>query len=602
MIDRRNFPRLDAHAFWRPVGFIARQRPVVDMSLGGMRIYGDERVRVDDQFEVELMFDGEGTIEVLARVVRVDALRGKKPAAFDIALEFVDVPKEARKRLADRLRAAAQRSEVRENEDQREDVESVEDGHGEEDLLQATPGVLVTRSPNRKRQVRKKDGDEKDLLHRGEISSEASRTRSRKTKRESKGRLSILFVTPYLPSPPRFGGQMRLHGLMSGLASRHDVSVLSLVDANTAHAEESVRATAEYCSNVATVPNGRGSEGGASKRLLQLGSLLSPRSYEWLVHHHADFEKALADALEQRHYDVVSFEFAHMAAYGAAARRKNGTAFVLDEHNIEYDLVRQTSRPGTSLLRRAYSAVDWRKIRAEELRAWTRIDGCTLTSERDEKMLLADAPSTRTAVVPNGVDVERFRPSDPPITPTPGSLLFFGAIDYHPNTDGLQFFLNDILPFLTAPSAPDMPGVKLSIVGRRPPPEILAHAGPAVEITGAVDDVRPHIERAAVVVVPLRLGSGTRLKILEAMAMGKAVVATTIGAEGLDVVPGRDLLIADDAESFARQIRKLLDNPALAAEIGAAARRLVTERYTWRSSVDRLVHFYEEILEARASS
>ncbi|MGH7284782.1 MAG: glycosyltransferase [Polyangiaceae bacterium] len=602
MIDRRNFPRLDAHAFWRPVGPIARQRPVVDMSLGGMRIYGDERVRVDDQFEVELLFDGEGTIEVLARVVRVDALRGKKPAAFDIALEFVDVPKEARKRLSDRLRAAARNSQMREDEDQREHVEGVEDDDGEEHLLEAAARAPITRSPNGKREMREKDGDEDDLLHRAKTGSEASRTCSRKTKRSARRRLSILFVTPYLPSPPRFGGQMRLHGLISGTASHHDVSVLSLVDGHAERDEEAVRATEAYCQHVSTVPERRLSAGRAAKRLLQLGSLLSPRSYEWLAHHGAEFGAALGQALERTHYDIVSFEFTHMAAYGTNGARRNGTAFVLDEHNIEYDLVRQTTGPGSALLRRAYSALDWRKIRKEEIRTWTRLDGCTLTSERDEKILLADAPHARTAVVPNGVDIERFRPSDPPLPETPGTLLFFGAIDYHPNTDGLLFFLNDVWPLLRSSSPATTPELKVSIVGRRPPSEILAHAARDVEVVGAVDDVRPYIERAAVVIVPLRLGSGTRLKILEAMAMGKAVVTTTLGAQGLDVVPGRDLLIADDAEMFATQIRKLLGNRAFASQLGASARKLVTERYTWGASVDRLVNFYREILEARASS
>jgi glycosyltransferase involved in cell wall biosynthesis len=147
-----------------------------------------------------------------------------------------------------------------------------------------------------------------------------------------------------------------------------------------------------------------------------------------------------------------------------------------------------------------------------------------------------------------------------------------------------------------------VPQARLSIVGRRPPEEILAYRSPDVLVTGAVDDVRPYLESAAVVVVPLRLGSGTRLKILEAMAMGKAVVSTTLGAEGIDVVAGQNILLADDPATFASQIRRLLENPSLAARIGAAGRRLVEERYSWRSSVERLSTFYGEVLDARAAS
>jgi len=123
-----------------------------------------------------------------------------------------------------------------------------------------------------------------------------------------------------------------------------------------------------------------------------------------------------------------------------------------------------------------------------------------------------------------------------------------------------------------------------------------------VEITGAVEDVRPHLERAAVVIAPLRIGGGTRLKILEAMAMGKAVVSTSLGAEGLDVVPERDLLLADDPQSFAAQIRRLLDDPELASRIGAAARRVVAARYGWGVSVERLSAFYGEVIEARGTA
>ena len=269
--------------------------------------------------------------------------------------------------------------------------------------------------------------------------------------------------------------------------------------------------------------------------------------------------------------------------------------FLLDEHNIEYDIAWQTARAGGSAARRAYSAVNGRKVRDEELQAWTRFDGCTLTSARDQGLLLGDAPETRTAVVPNGVDLDLFQPCARPRDPA--TLLFFGAVDYYPNTEGLLFFLNEVMPRLRA----TIPRVRLCIVGRRPPDSILARRRPDVEITGAVDDLRPYLERAAAVVVPLRIGGGTRLKILEAMAMGKAVVSTSLGAEGLDVVPERDLCIADDAAGFAEQIGHLLDEPERADRLGVAARRLVESRYGWAASVARLKAFYEEVLDARGA-
>ncbi len=542
---------------WRPVGMIGPRRPTVDVSLGGMRMYCDELLKVGVRLELDLLLQDEDSIEFLARVVRVEVLPAGSPAAFDVALEFLDVTPEAQRWLDGRLTTKGRLPEPASREEDRP-----------RETLPSRPPAAAAPS-------------------------------SRRPSLHARRPLQVLFVTPYLPSPPRFGGQMRLHGLISGVAARHEVSVLSLVDVNEDQVE-SVRETEAYCRRVLTVPNRRYAAGGASKRLLQLGSLFSSHSYEWLVHHEASFEAALDQAIEAERYDVVNFEFTHMAAYRAGHRGRGrlDPAFVLDEHNIEYDLLRQTARAGSDAVRRVYNAVDWRKVRSEELRTWAGLDGCTLTSERDQAMLLADAPHTRTAVVPNGVDVEFFKPPQPPPPRSPETLLFFGAIDYFPNTDGLRFFLGEVWPKLRS----RVPRVKLSIVGRRPPAEIVAHRGPDVQITGAVEDVRPHLARAAVVIVPLRLGGGTRLKILEAMAMGKAVVSTTVGAEGLGVVPERDLLIADDAEGFAAQIRRLLDDPGLAASLGASARALVVERYGWQASVDRLCDFYGEVLEARAAA
>lgn len=393
-----------------------------------------------------------------------------------------------------------------------------------------------------------------------------------------------------------FGAQRRLHELISGVASTNDTSVLSLVSPDENH-HESIRATEAYCRRVVTVANPAYHGGQARKRLLQLASLGSSHSYEWQGHNEEPFRAALEQMLAHR-YDVVHFELAPMASYASACRRGRGRPPVLclDEHNIEYDIVRRTAGVEAGALRRAYSAIEWRKVRKEERHAWTHLDGCTVTSARDQEMLLSDEPRTHTAVVPNGVNVDFFRPARA-LPQDPQTLLFFGAIDYYPNTDAMISFIHEALPGLVA----RYPHLRLSIVGRNPPDSILACRSDTVEVTGVVDDVRPWLARASVVIVPLRIGGGTRLKILEAMAMGKAVVSTTLGAEGLDVVPDRDLLLGDDGPGFVSQVGRLLDDRRLAARIGASARQLVTAKYSWKSSVRTLSAFYDELLEARAS-
>jgi glycosyltransferase involved in cell wall biosynthesis len=429
-------------------------------------------------------------------------------------------------------------------------------------------------------------------------SSQARRKGLRNVSNGVRKRLSVLFVTPFLPSPPSFGAQRRLHELISGVASANDVSVLSLVDPNE-DLEEAIRATEQYCRRVVTVANPAYGAGRARKRLLQLASLGSTHSFEWLGHSEKPFRDALAQMLARR-FDVVHFELGPMAAYANACSLGPGPRPVLclDEHNIEYDIVRRTAVAEAGPLRRAYSAIEWRKVRREERQAWSHLDGCTLTSARDEQLLLEDAPEARTAVVPNGVDVEFFRPSSIAAPRGPQTLLFFGAIDYYPNTDAMLFFLNDVFPRLHE----KYPRLRLCVVGRRPPESIVAHRSAHVEVTGVVDDVRPWLDRADVVIAPLRIGGGTRLKILEAMAMGKAIVSTSLGAEGLDVVAERDLLIADDAEAFVHQTARLLDDPALARRVGSGARRLVASRYSWKAAVDRLSNFYGELIESRAAA
>jgi glycosyltransferase involved in cell wall biosynthesis len=217
-------------------------------------------------------------------------------------------------------------------------------------------------------------------------------------------------------------------------------------------------------------------------------------------------------------------------------------------------------------------------MRRFEAAALRRFDLVLAVSDADRRTLeRLYAPPAPIAVVPTGVDTRFFQP------PSPSSveekhLVFTGSMDWLPNEDGMTYFCREILPIVRRVE----PGVTLSIVGRAPTPAVRKLAEiPGVEVTGKVDDVRPHVARGAVYIVPLRIGGGTRLKIFEAMAMGRACVSTTVGAEGLPVTPGRHLAIADDPDRFAHAVIRLLRDRSHRAEIERAARRLVVERYDW---------------------
>jgi sugar transferase (PEP-CTERM/EpsH1 system associated) len=398
--------------------------------------------------------------------------------------------------------------------------------------------------------------------------------------------MKLLFLSPYLPNPPHSGGPRRVHGLLSELARRHDVSLLAFT-APGDDTEEALRATGQYCAEVVTVENDRADRAldRKHKRAIQFRSLLQLQSYERLIYLHPSFQKALDEMVARSDFDVITTEFALMTGY----RLPRSARLVLDEHNIEYDILRRTTAAERPSVRKLYNWANYLKLRREERAAWRQFDGVTLTSERDEGLLHRDAPEKRTAVIPNGVDTEFFHPAEMPVEPD--TIVFFGAINYYPNTEGLLFFLDEVLPLVKK----QRPGARLWIVGQRPPAAIAQRAAEDVVVTGLVDDVRPYLGRAAAVVAPLRIGGGTRLKIVEAMAMGKPIVATHVGAEGLEVIDGEDILMADTAEDFANQVARVLGDAALARRLGEAARRRAESRYTWRSAVDRLECFYEEL-------
>jgi glycosyltransferase involved in cell wall biosynthesis len=247
-----------------------------------------------------------------------------------------------------------------------------------------------------------------------------------------------------------------------------------------------------------------------------------------------------------------------------------------------------------SAVRRIHYSVNWRKLRAEETADWSRFDGVTFTSHADERRARALVPGMRSAVVPNAVDVEWFQPCLASPNGDRQTVMFFGINDYYPNTDAILFFIREVWPRLMSKH----PELRLKIVGPRPTREIVAQRSSRIEIAGAVDDVRPHLAQAAAVIVPLRLGGGTRFKVLEALAMGRPVISTTIGAEGIEVEHGRHLLLADDPAEFAAAVTRVVGDAALAARLGETGRTLVNEKYSWTASARRLERFLRDVLAA----
>jgi glycosyltransferase involved in cell wall biosynthesis len=410
-------------------------------------------------------------------------------------------------------------------------------------------------------------------------------------------RLSILYVSQMPASPPRFGAQARIHGLMTELGRRHDLTAVMLVD-DEFDIDECRRAMQAYCREVVLIQNPYGRDG-LAKRLLQLRSLASTKSFERLRVVVPEMQRALDKVLRARRFDVVNLEFTFLGHCDLrqAPSGEKAPAVVVDSHNIDYDIARQYASVGASFARRLYAELNWRKLRREELGTYRDADGVYLCSVADQQRLLGEIPSARTIVIPNAADVEFYKPRAADPQPDGRTVVFFGLMSYMPNIDGAGYFLQEIWPRIAEAN----PQARCKIIGGSPPASLTALAGPRIEFTGFVPDLRPHLAEAAAVVVPLRIGGGTRLKIVEAMAMGKAIVSTTLGAEGIEAVPGRDILIVDEPATFANSVSRLLTEPGLAAQIGNSARKLSEARYAWSSAARALESFFRQTLQARGA-
>lgn len=253
-----------------------------------------------------------------------------------------------------------------------------------------------------------------------------------------------------------------------------------------------------------------------------------------------------------------------------------GVPVVFFEHNVEHRIWQRLAAVERRWARRVLLEIEWRKVRRRERQAIRRARLTIAVSEIDRDVLEREAPGAPVKVVPTGVDTNYFAPSGR--AEIPHRLVFSGSMDWYPNEDAIRYFAVSMWPALRR----TLPGVSLTVVGRRPSDGLRqALAGTGIELTGTVDDVRPYLDEAALYIVPLRVGGGTRLKIFEALAMGKAVVSTPVGAEGLGLAPDRHFVCAGSEDAFVQAVVDLLGAPDRRHALGAEGRRLVEQEYSW---------------------
>ena len=397
--------------------------------------------------------------------------------------------------------------------------------------------------------------------------------------------MKLLWLNAGLLLPLDKGGKLRTWHVMRHLAARHDITYLSFEDSTQTEADRA--GMRQVCSRLETIPRTDAAKGTWQFYAGAAGYVIDPAPYAVAKYRSAAYRAKLDALLAREHFDAVVCDF--LPPVVNLPDRLPCPSIVFT-HNVEAEIWRRHAEQAANPVSKALLTQQWKRMLRFESAALARFDLVLAVSDADARTfarLYPDSLKAPVHVVQTGVETDYFTPAASPADAA--HMVFTGSMDWLPNEDGMTYFCREILPRIRE-SEPD---ATLSIIGRAPTPAVKKLGEiPGVEVTGRVDDVRPHIARGAVYVVPLRIGGGTRLKIFEAMSMAKAVVSTTVGAEGLPVTSGRDVEIADEPARFAHSVVRLMRDAGARQAIESAARSLVVERYDWSA----VAHDFEDAL------
>ncbi len=402
------------------------------------------------------------------------------------------------------------------------------------------------------------------------------------------GRKRLLFLAPRLPLPADTGGKIRTLNILKQLAKRFDIRLVCFsFSGDDRRLSKDIEAMGVP---VTLIP---AQETGVFAKIGHV--LFNPQPYS-IAKYRSPRMKAELENLKKYPCDAAHIDHLHMAHYRGCF---DGLPCVLDEHNVEYKILERCAHVERTLWKRIVFRMQAKKMRQFEAARAREFSRCLTVSDDDQKILTEiTGGAVPVAVAANGVDTEFFT-SGAHGKPEEDALVFTGSMDWLPNNDAVVYFCKEILPLIWKVKKQ----TRFYIVGKDPSPAILAMArdDQRIIVTGRVDDVRVFMEPARVFVVPIRVGGGTRLKILEALSMQKAVVSTAVGAEGIAHTNGENIVIADDPAPFAQRVLELLDDEPKRKALGIAGRHLVRERYDWNVVGERLGRIYEEVLHARAN-
>ena len=407
--------------------------------------------------------------------------------------------------------------------------------------------------------------------------------------RTRKWAMNILFLSITVPFPPNDGGRIRILNILKQISAKNRISLLALettpTDGEGIAYLRDLGIDAHLVQQAPNLPPLR------PKTVLR--ALINRQPITVARYYFPAFKQKLHSLLSHNTYDLIGHEYLHTAPY----RVKTDLPTLLTAHNVDshiwYRLYQQTDNP----LRKFMFWTQKRLFDRYERRILPTFDAIACTSKTDRAILENICPNGTIEVIPNGVDIELYQPNHALEEET--SLVFTGSMDWYPNEDAVIYFADEILPLIKERRA----DAKFYIVGQHPTNRVRKLAErPGIIVTGRVEDPKPYIARATVYVVPLRIGSGTRLKILEALAMEKAVVSTTVGEEGLNLINGEEIIIADEPTRFADAAVQLIGDKQMRRQLGEKGWKHVEADYDWRRIGEKLHQLYESIVTDHAKN
>jgi len=407
--------------------------------------------------------------------------------------------------------------------------------------------------------------------------------------------LRLLWVKSGPLVPLDAGGKIRSFNLLKELARRHEVTLFTFY---AEQPDDTHAALAQYFHRVIALPFPIPDAGSTGDYFNYAKNLFTTRPYSMSKYCKPWVAEKLRAHLRDHTYDVIVCDFLLTAA---VIPWEVPTPVVLFTHNVEAVIWRRHFEVARNPIWKAVSWREWYLIDRFERRMLARADSVLTVSENDKHIFSKFVDPAKITVVQTGVDLDYFHPSAKPEQPQ--RLVFTGSMDWMPNEDGVFNFVEESFPLIRR----EIPNAELWVVGRKPSDKLKALATPTsgVHVTGTVDDIRPYVWQSAVYIVPLHIGGGTRIKIFEALGMGKAVVSTTIGAEGLPVTHGEHLILADTPADFAHESVRLMRDPAARDRLGSNARALLEQHYGWGAVAEdftRVLHLTVRHYAARRRS